>query len=77
MPITYAKTDEQVEEERRLLYVGVTRARCPSDAVLGAVAFAGRPGVAAAQPLPERAAPGRGSGGPARRGGGVGVERAV
>lgn len=27
MPIIYAKTDEQVEEERRLLYVGVTRAR--------------------------------------------------
>jgi DNA helicase-2/ATP-dependent DNA helicase PcrA len=27
MPITYAETDEQVEEERRLLYVGVTRAR--------------------------------------------------
>ncbi|RDS63446.1 ATP-dependent DNA helicase UvrD2 [Streptomyces sp. M7] len=27
MPISYAKTDEQVEEERRLLYVGVTRAR--------------------------------------------------
>ncbi|WP_322621314.1 ATP-dependent DNA helicase UvrD2 [Streptomyces acidicola] len=27
MPITYAKTDEQVEEERRLLYVGITRAR--------------------------------------------------
>ncbi|WP_241695104.1 ATP-dependent DNA helicase UvrD2 [Streptomyces sp. C] len=27
MPITYAKTDDQVEEERRLLYVGVTRAR--------------------------------------------------
>ncbi|WP_406863016.1 ATP-dependent DNA helicase UvrD2 [Streptomyces sp. HUAS MG47] len=27
MPITYAKTDEQVEEERRLMYVGVTRAR--------------------------------------------------
>ncbi|MBB4983167.1 MULTISPECIES: ATP-dependent DNA helicase UvrD2 [Streptomyces] len=27
MPITYAKTDEQVEEERRLLYVGVTRSR--------------------------------------------------
>ncbi|KAB7851052.1 ATP-dependent DNA helicase UvrD2 [Streptomyces mobaraensis] len=27
MPITYAKTDEQLEEERRLLYVGVTRAR--------------------------------------------------
>ncbi|MDT0378043.1 ATP-dependent DNA helicase UvrD2 [Streptomyces sp. DSM 42041] len=27
VPITYAKTDAQVEEERRLLYVGVTRAR--------------------------------------------------
>ncbi|PJM96015.1 ATP-dependent DNA helicase UvrD2 [Streptomyces sp. CB01373] len=27
IPITYARTDEQVEEERRLLYVGVTRAR--------------------------------------------------
>ncbi|MBV9025957.1 MAG: ATP-dependent DNA helicase UvrD2 [Streptomycetaceae bacterium] len=27
MPITYAKTEEQVEEERRLFYVGVTRAR--------------------------------------------------
>ena len=27
MPITHAKTDVQVEEERRLLYVGVTRAR--------------------------------------------------
>ncbi|GGO85763.1 ATP-dependent DNA helicase UvrD2 [Wenjunlia tyrosinilytica] len=27
VPITYARTPEQVEEERRLLYVGVTRAR--------------------------------------------------
>ncbi|PGH52368.1 ATP-dependent DNA helicase UvrD2 [Streptomyces sp. Ru87] len=27
MPIIYAETDEQIEEERRLLYVGVTRAR--------------------------------------------------
>ncbi|MEV6377346.1 ATP-dependent DNA helicase UvrD2 [Micromonospora musae] len=27
LPTTYAKTTEQVEEERRLLYVGVTRAR--------------------------------------------------
>ncbi|HEX6936110.1 MAG TPA: ATP-dependent DNA helicase UvrD2 [Actinomycetes bacterium] len=27
LPITYADTPEQVEEERRLLYVGVTRAR--------------------------------------------------
>ena len=27
LPIIYADTPEQVEEERRLLYVGVTRAR--------------------------------------------------
>lgn len=27
MPIVYAETSEQVEEERRLLYVGITRAR--------------------------------------------------
>ena len=27
LPISYAETDDQVEEERRLLYVGVTRAR--------------------------------------------------
>ena len=27
MPITYATTPEQVAEERRLLYVGITRAR--------------------------------------------------
>src|SRR5690606_40032026 len=27
MPITYAKTDEQIEEERRLLYARLTRPR--------------------------------------------------
>jgi DNA helicase-2/ATP-dependent DNA helicase PcrA len=27
MPITYAVTDEEIAEERRLLYVGMTRAR--------------------------------------------------
>lgn len=27
LPISYARTDDQIEEERRLLYVGVTRAR--------------------------------------------------
>ncbi|MDT3396976.1 ATP-dependent DNA helicase UvrD2 [Streptomyces sp. B1866] len=27
MPITHARTEQQIEEERRLLYVGVTRAR--------------------------------------------------
>ena len=43
MPITYAKTDEQIEEERRLLYVGVTRARVHLCALLGAVPLARRP----------------------------------
>ncbi len=27
LPVSFARTDEQVEEERRLLYVGITRAR--------------------------------------------------
>ena len=27
VPIVYAQTDEAIEEERRLLYVGITRAR--------------------------------------------------
>ena len=27
LPIVYAQTDDAIEEERRLLYVGVTRAR--------------------------------------------------
>ena len=34
VPIIYAQTDEAIEEERRLLYVGVTRARAAAVPVL-------------------------------------------
>ena len=56
MPITYAETPEQVEEERRLLYVGVTRARAAPVAVLGAGPLARRPRQPAAVPVPRRPA---------------------
>ena len=49
IPITYAETPEQVEEERRLLYVGVTRAREHLAVDLVAVPVARRPRVAAAR----------------------------
>ncbi|MFF5179463.1 ATP-dependent DNA helicase UvrD2 [Micromonospora sp. NPDC000316] len=72
LPTTYAKTVEQVEEERRLLYVGITRAR---EWLWLSYAAARSPGGRARRPsrfLPqldgsggtERAAP---SSGPARR----------
>ena len=56
LPITYAKTDEQIEEERRLLYVGVTRAR---RYLTLSWALSRSPGGRAEpppEPLPERAA---------------------
>ena len=78
MPITYAKTDEQVEEERRLLYVGVTRARLHLSLSWALVALPGRPGLPPPHPLPERAAARaprpRGAGAAGGRGG---VERAA
>ncbi|CAM5453644.1 DNA 3'-5' helicase OS=Streptomyces tendae OX=1932 GN=GUR47_14910 PE=3 SV=1 [Streptomyces tendae] len=55
MPITYAKTDEQIEEERRLLYVGVTRRR------VNACTCPGRwPGRPAGGPAADPAASSRG-----------------
>ncbi|MFC8968399.1 ATP-dependent DNA helicase UvrD2 [Streptomyces sp. NPDC057094] len=78
MPITYAKTDEQVEEERRLLYVGVTRAR---EHLFVSWALARSPGGRAGR-RPSRFLDGLrpGSVGTAGRGGGGGaggIERGV
>ena len=71
MPITYAKTDEQIEEERRLLYVGVTRARAHLSLSWALVPLARRPAEPPAQPLPRRAAArlDRAAGGSAAAGG--------
>ncbi|MGP3982669.1 ATP-dependent DNA helicase UvrD2 [Streptomyces sp. KR80] len=77
VPITYAKTDEQVEEERRLLYVGVTRARVH---LALSWALSRTPGGRASRRpsrflsglRPGSAAPGAGAAGPGGRGG---VER--
>ncbi|GAB2816074.1 ATP-dependent DNA helicase UvrD2 [Streptomyces chlorus] len=79
MPITYAKTDEQIEEERRLLYVGVTRAR---ERLHVSWSLARSPGGRANR-RPSRFLDGLRSGSPAGRGGAAGtgatggVERGV
>ncbi|MGC4894136.1 ATP-dependent DNA helicase UvrD2 [Micromonospora sp. DT31] len=70
LPTTYAKTPEQVEEERRLLYVGITRAR---QWLWLSYAAARSPGGRARRPsrfLPQLDRSGggeRAGGGPARR----------
>ncbi|ORT61257.1 ATP-dependent DNA helicase UvrD2 [Streptomyces sp. CB03238] len=75
MPITYAKTDEQVEEERRLLYVGVTRARLHLSL---SWALARSPGGRASR-RPTRflagVRPGSAAPGTRTAGGGAGIER--
>ncbi|MGW8061602.1 ATP-dependent DNA helicase UvrD2 [Streptomyces ziwulingensis] len=78
MPITYAKTDEQIEEERRLLYVGVTRAR---ERLHLSWALARSPGGRPSR-RPSRFLKGLrpgsgGSGGRTAAGGSAGVERGV
>ncbi|WP_104818217.1 ATP-dependent DNA helicase UvrD2 [Kitasatospora sp. MMS16-BH015] len=74
LPIIYAKTDEQVEEERRLLYVGVTRARVH---LTLSWALSRSPGGRASR-KPTRfldgLRPGSGSAGPRAKGGKGGVE---
>lgn len=65
MPITYAKTDEQVEEERRL---ALRRRHAGADTpgpVLGGLPRSRRAGLQTPQPLPER--PAAGLRGPGRR----------
>ena len=52
LPITYAETPAAVEEERRLLYVGMTRARHELCAVVVAGPPARRPGLPQAVPVP-------------------------
>ncbi|WP_326598872.1 ATP-dependent DNA helicase UvrD2 [Streptomyces sp. NBC_01803] len=75
LPITYAKTPEQVEEERRLLYVGVTRAR---SYLMLSWALARSPGGRAGR-RPSRfldgLRPGSGPAGSRAAGGGGSVER--
>ncbi|MEU7578049.1 ATP-dependent DNA helicase UvrD2 [Streptomyces sp. NPDC041068] len=77
MPITYAKTDEQIEEERRLLYVGVTRARAHLSLSWAlSRSPGGRPGRRPTRFL-DGLRPGSGAGSAARAAGGGtgGVER--
>ena len=50
MPIIYADTPAAVEEERRLLYVGMTRARQRPHRLLGAGPHPGRPRRPASRP---------------------------
>ncbi len=56
MPIIYATTPAEVEEERRLLYVGVTRAAQAPPRLLVAGAQPGPAGAAQAVPVPARPA---------------------
>ena len=77
MPITYAEGPTPIEEERRLLYVGVTRARERLHAVLGRRPHPGRPRHPRAVALPRRAAPRRRSARAHARARAGGVERAA
>ena len=56
LPITYAESPTEVEEERRLLYVGITRARHTPRGVLGVGPQPGRPRHPPALAVPRPAA---------------------
>ncbi len=75
VPITYARTDEQIEEERRLLYVGVTRARRHLSLSWALSRSPGGRGGRRPSRFLEGLRPGSPTGG-GRTGGGGGVERA-
>ena len=62
LPIVYAETPAAVEEERRLLYVGMTRARRDLALSWALARNPGGRGHAQAVPVPDRPAPGRGRG---------------
>ncbi len=54
LPIQHAETPEEIEEERRLFYVGDHQGADPAGAVLGAVPDPGWPADPAPQPVPHR-----------------------
>ena len=54
LPITMAETPEAIEEERRLIYVGVTRARRELRLSWSGARTPGRPGQPPPVPLPRR-----------------------
>jgi DNA helicase-2/ATP-dependent DNA helicase PcrA len=73
LPTTYAKTTEQIEEERRLLYVGVTRARQWLWLSYGQTRSGGGRARRPCRFLPQLER--RGGGGPERAGGVAGPSR--
>ncbi len=75
MPIAYAKTDAQVEEERRLLYVGATRARVHLSLSWALSRAPGGRGGRRPSRFLNGLRPGSAAKGTVRAGGGGGVER--
>ena len=57
LPITYAETPAAIEEERRLLYVGMTRARLDLALSWALARQPGGRGAPQAVPVPDPAAP--------------------
>ncbi|MEU6118507.1 ATP-dependent DNA helicase UvrD2 [Streptomyces sp. NPDC047117] len=77
LPITYARTDEQLEEERRLLYVGITRARRHLSLSWALSRSPGGRAHRSASRFLKALRPGSGAAGHRSPGGGGGIERGV